>query len=264
VLHRTGVGNLLTVDLSTGEREGVARAHHDRMTDRADLVRDAVAATVDGAAGAGVRWVGAQRTVLAGDLYARISLDRLAGLVHLYAVGPAAGLRGEITVVDGRAYVSRVTDGRVVVDRSFRHEAAFLVWAQVARWQEIAISETVADRPDLEGFVLDCARGLGMAPDAPFAFRVSGVPARVWLHVLDRRDDRPHSRELHEHIKVPFVVERCAVDIVGFCSEQHAGVFVPAGRRAHMHVCTVDELVAGHVDDIRLAPGMTLRLPAAS
>jgi len=43
------------------------------------------------AAGAGVRWVGAQRTVLAGDLRAHISLERLAGLRHLYALGPVAG-----------------------------------------------------------------------------------------------------------------------------------------------------------------------------
>ena len=97
------------------------------------------------AAGAGVRWVGAQRTVLAGDLRAHISLERLAGLPHLYALGPVAGLRGEITVVDGRPYVSQVEDGRIVVDPTFRHEAAFLVWAQIARWYDLDIPETVRD-----------------------------------------------------------------------------------------------------------------------
>lgn len=216
----------------------------------------------DGVAGAAVRWVGAQRTVLAGDLRAHISLERLAGLAHLYAVGPAAGLRGEITVVDGRAYVSRVEDGRVVVERTFRHEAPFLVWAQVACWCDVPIAGTVGNRRDLESFVVERARGLGTGAGAPFAFLVSGVPARVALHVLDRRDDRPHTRERHEQIKVPFVIERCAVDIVGFYSAQHAGVFIAAGARAHMHVCSADERVAGHVDDLRLAPGMTLRLPA--
>jgi acetolactate decarboxylase len=209
-----------------------------------------------------VRWVGAQRTVLGGDLRPQISLERLAGLPHLYAVGPADGLRGKITVVDGRAYVARVEHGRVVVDRSVRPEAPFLVWAQVERWKEVAIPATVVDGRDLERFVADRARAFGMAPAMPFAFLVSGVPERVRLHVLDKRDDRVHTRALHEGIKVRFVIARAPVDIVGFYSEAHAGVFIPEGRRTHMHVCTADERVSGHVDDVRLAPGMALPLPA--
>jgi acetolactate decarboxylase len=215
-------------------------------------------------AGAGVHWAGAQRAVLAGDLGSHVSLERLAGLAHLYAVGPVAGLRGEITVVDGRPYVSRVEGGRIVVDRSFRHEAAFLVWAEVARWHDVDIPDTVLDGRDLEDFVVEQTRESGMASETPFAFVVTGMAARVSLHILDRRDDRPHSRERHEEIKVPFTIERCAVDVVGFCSQRHAGIFIPAGRRTHMHVCSRDGGVAGHVDELRLGPGMTLRLPAAS
>jgi acetolactate decarboxylase len=213
-------------------------------------------------AGTGVRWAGALRAVLAGDLASHVSLERLAGLAHLYAVGPVAGLRGEITVVDGRPHVSRVEDGRIVVDRSFRHEAAFLVWAQVARWHDLEIPDSLVDGRHLEDFVMERSRP-GMAVEAPFAFMVTGLAARVSLHILDRRDDRPHSRERHEEIKVPFAIERRAVDVVGFCSQRHAGIFVPAGRRTHMHVCSRDGSVSGHVDDLRLGPGMTLRLPAA-
>ena len=175
-----------------------------------------------------------------------------------------AGLRGEITVVDGRPYVSRVEAGRIVVDRTFRHEAAFLVWAQIARWYDLDIPDTVRDGRDLEDFVVERTRESGMAIETPFAFAVTGVPPRVSLHILDRRDDRPHSRERHEEIKVPFAIERRAVDVFGFGSLRHADVFVPAGRRTHMHVCSRDGAVAGHVDDLRLGPGMTLRLPAAS
>src|SRR5262249_58351159 len=113
-----------------------------------------VATTADG-----VHWVGALRTVLSGDLGSQISLEDLAGLAHLYAVGPVAGLRGEITVVDGRPYVSRVENGRIVVERSFRHEAAFLVWAQVARWHDLEVPDTAVDGRDLEDFVLERTGG---------------------------------------------------------------------------------------------------------
>ena len=211
-----------------------------------------------------MRWAGALRAVLAGDLGSHASLEPLADLAHLYAVGPLAGLRGEITVVDGRPYVSRVEDGRIVVDPSFHHEAAFLVWAEIARWHDLDIPDTMLDDRGLEDFVVERSRESGMAIEMPFAFVVTGMAARVSLHILDRRYDRPHSRERHEEIKVPFAIERCAVEVVGFCSQRHAGIFVPAGRRTHMHVCSRDGAVAGHVDDLRLGPGMTLRLPAAS
>jgi len=121
----------------------------------------------------------------------------------------------------------------------------------------------VVDAHDLEGFATERAREPGMAFEAPFAFLVTGVAARVGFHILDRRDDRPHSRERHEEIKVPFTIERTAVGVVGFYSDRHTGIFVPAGRRTHMHVCSCDGGVAGHVDDLRFGPGMTLRLPAA-
>ena len=109
-------------------------------------------------AGTGVRWAGALRAVLAGDVASHVSLERLAGLAHLYAVGPVAGLRGEITVVDGRPYVSQVEDGRIVVDPTFRHEAAFLVWAQIARWYDLDIPDTMLDDRGLEDFVVERSR----------------------------------------------------------------------------------------------------------
>src|SRR5262249_31583605 len=145
---------------------------------RADLKRHVVATT---GAGTGVHWAGALSTVLAGDIGSHISLERLAGLAHLYAVGPVAGLRGEITVADGRPYVSRVENGRIVVDRSFRHEAAFLVWVQVARWHDLDIPDTVIDGGDLEDFVVERTRESGMAIEMPFVFVVTGVAARVSL-----------------------------------------------------------------------------------
>jgi acetolactate decarboxylase len=214
-------------------------------------------------AGAEVRWAGAQRALFAGDLRARASLDGLAELPHLYAVGPAAGLRGEITVLDGRTYVSRVEGGRVVVDRSVVQEAPLLVWAQVARWEETDLSPLVEDIRDLEHVLLDRARALGIDA-SPFAFDVTGVPDAVQLHVLDKRDDRRHTRALHEQCKVRFTIERAPVEIVGFHSTAHAGVFIPDGERVHMHVCTTDGRMAGHVEHIRFTPGMRLRLPAST
>ena len=62
------------------------------------------------------------------------------------------------------------------------------------------------------------------------------------------------------------------MDIVGFYSENHPGVFISATAPAikadsgvknaiHIHMVSRDGKAAGHIDDITLAPGMTLRLP---
>lgn len=211
-----------------------------------------------------VWWAGAQRDLFAGDLRAHVSLERLAGLPHLYALGPAARLRGEITVVDGRAYVSRVEEGRIVVDRSFRHEAPFLVWSQVVRWHESEIPASIAGVGDFEPLLVERAREARVDTSRPFAFLLGGVPEALQLHVLDKRDDRRHTRALHDQIKVRFTVERVPVDVVGFYSTSHAGVFIPSGERLHLHVCTADERIAGHVERIRFAPGMRLRVPATA
>ena len=41
-----------------------------------------------------VRWVGAQRDVLSGDIGAKVALRTLVDLPHLYALGPRAGVTG--------------------------------------------------------------------------------------------------------------------------------------------------------------------------
>ena len=67
--------------------------------------------------------MGAQRQVLAGDLTSRADLRRLAAVPHVNAVGPLAGLRGEVTVIDGVPLIFMVSAGAVRVDQSFEREA---------------------------------------------------------------------------------------------------------------------------------------------
>jgi hypothetical protein len=56
-------------------------------------------------------WVGAQRQVLAGDLTPHARLQDLADVPHLYALGPLAGLQGEVTVIDGAPLVTTLPGG---------------------------------------------------------------------------------------------------------------------------------------------------------
>jgi hypothetical protein len=129
--------------------------------------------------GEDVRWVGEMRQVmLNGDLSGHVDLAKLAKLPHLYAVGLAEQLRGEVTICDGKPYISRIENGKMVIDTSFAHKACFLVYAQVARWREISIPASVwitHERPkDFLRFLPDTSM-LKKGIVSPVAFISGGV-----------------------------------------------------------------------------------------
>jgi acetolactate decarboxylase len=195
-----------------------------------------------------------------GDFSAHIDLASLRDTPHLYALGPVEGLRGEITVFDGQPSVATVQADKVVVERRWP-KACFLVYAQVAKWQTVPVPEGVRSLEQLELFVLEAATRAGLDVKGPFPFRVTGSPAIVKYHVVNKTDGRPHTMELHEQAKVSFQVKARPVEFLGFYSDQHHGVFTHHGTNVHVHVRTTDDKASGHVDEITLAPPSVLHLP---
>jgi acetolactate decarboxylase len=93
-----------------------------------------------------VRWIGAQREVLRGAIDGRVILSDLRALPHLYALGPVAGVRGEVSVFDGTPSIARVVDGRIAVESTFDVGACFLVYADVPSWHETPMATPRATR----------------------------------------------------------------------------------------------------------------------
>jgi acetolactate decarboxylase len=207
-----------------------------------------------------VRWVGAQRDVLGGDIGGKVSLRSLGRLPHVYALGPRAGVSGEITLFDGQPVVARVLEGRLRVESGLDHEAAFVVYDQVADWQERVLDEPLDGEAALETAVLRAARDAGVDGAEPFVFLVRATAA-VTFHVLDKRDARPHTSALHEQAKVRFRLERQAVEVLGFYSSRHRGIFTPKDSDLHMHLRTLDGRESGHVERIALEPGAVVAVP---
>jgi hypothetical protein len=218
------------------------------------------AATPVNGRGYTLRWAGAQHRVLAGDLTPAVRLSELAGIPHLYAVGPRAGLRGEVTILDGRALVSTLRAGTMSVSESFDHEACFLVQAQVPRWRSTVIGDALPGMAELARMLPDAARLVGIDVSEPFPFLLAGRADSATVHVLDKRDGLPHNAERHERAKVRFVLAG-AVEVIGFHSARHEGIFIPRGSSVHAHLRTADDRCAGHLDALRMAAGWTLALP---
>lgn len=221
-----------------------------------------------------VEHIGAQKRIMdTGKADGTIELKFFEGKDNIYAVGPAAGLDGEITLRDSKPYVSKVRGKDYIVDGTLNHDALFLVWAQVADWREVDIADNVHNYIELQGYIREQASVTGIDISKPFPFQVSGIPAEIVWHInVDRSEGHPITRELFVKSKELYILRNEPVDIVGFYSENHPGVFIsqyaPAiqpdsgvKNAVHMHFVSRNSRAAGHVDDITLSDGMKLSLP---
>lgn len=208
-----------------------------------------------------VKWVGAQRNVLQGDISGHIALSSLSDLPNLYAVGPAERLRGEVSIFDSVPAISRITDGSLKIETNFNHCACFLVYAQVSAWHRILFPTAIGDEATLETHIVKFASELSIDVSRPFPFLINPIPERATLHVLDKRDGLTHNPKLHEKAKVRFLIQREPVEVIGFYSNRHRGIFTPGDANIHMHAKSADERMSGHLEKIQLERGATLAVP---
>jgi molybdopterin-binding protein len=105
-----------------------ASASNRRRPARADRARGSpLSAHSPIAGGTGVRWIGAQRDVLGGDLQGHGDLEALSTASHLYGLGPLEGLRGEVSIFDSVPSIARIEKDCVVTTTSWSARACFLV-----------------------------------------------------------------------------------------------------------------------------------------
>jgi len=178
-----------------------------------------------------------------------------------WAVGPTEGLAGELTVLDGRAFVATVRhrEVRVVEDRSAG--APFLVWAEVAGWREHALPPGLADARALEAHLQAIARDAALPPEGPFPFLLVGRPEEVTWHALGGPGAGPHGGG-HGQAVDKRVLRGRSMTLIGFYSRRHEDVFTHRGEFSHIHFVTDDRALLGHVDALVPGVGLTLKLPA--
>jgi acetolactate decarboxylase len=225
--------------------------------------RPRVAPAPTAAGGPGVRWVGAQRAVLAGDITGHVDLATLSTLPDLYGLGPLEGVRGEVSIFKGAPSIARIVNDAVVTTASWHERACFLVWAQVPAWHERTLDAAVPGLDALEREAVAFARAQKLDLSAPFPFRVAGLATRAVLHVLDKRDGLPHTPERHEQAKIRCELEDTGLELIGFHSTRHHGVFTPKESNLHVHARTANGRVSGHLEAIRLSAGARIGVPGA-
>lgn len=210
--------------------------------------------------------VGAMSNVMRkGILSASIRLDALEP-AHLFAVGPVENLRGEITILDGTAYIATLTEsGAETIHTTCDVGAPFMVYAHVSIWGDSHPVPAVKNLPELEAEIAAAAQSVGLDLDIAFPFWIQGTIAHAKYHVIWRDPGAgPHSPEQHAKAKIYFNLAAEPADIIGFYSRHHAGIFTHHDSAIHAHVINQRRTRMGHLDEIAFdSESVTIRFPTS-
>lgn len=218
-----------------------------------------------------VRQYGEMSEVLGGGAataYPRVELAEPLHTPHAYAVGALPRLEGEITVLDGRAWIARPDKGHGLrVDGPSvapAESAAMLTVAHVERWDDYPIDHRLAG-DSLEEFIAERARLRGIDLRRPFPFLIEGEVTDLQVHVLNGACPmRPGVRLAANQQPWRFQLETpVRVTVVGFYAADSVGRMTHPGTSIHGHALFDADgtTVTGHVEHIAVAPGAILKLP---
>ncbi len=208
-----------------------------------------------------VQVVGAMKNVMwKGELAGTINLDTIKDKKGLYGIGPVEYLTGELLIIDGKSYVSTATtDTTMVVEETYQVKAPFLVYANQTDWNIEDLPSNIKTIKELEEFIdkktLDFNR--------PFVFKLKGQidSAKIHIQNLPKGTKVSSPEEAHQG-QTNYALGNSEVEIVGFFSTEHKGVFTHHDSNVHMHLITTDRKKMGHLDKVLFGNGdIKLYLP---
>jgi acetolactate decarboxylase len=208
-----------------------------------------------------LKFIGNQReAMMMGKRAATLDLRTLKGRPHLYGLGPIEWLSGEVTIADQRPSLTHIgPDRKLQVTESYDAGVAFFVWAEVPKWKTLPIPASVDSYKQLEAFVGEAGHQNGLTQAFPFL--ITGPAEQVDFHVGNSTPDTPPGIEAALRTVVSFSLRQQQATYVGFWSNQHHGIFTHANQDIHVHLQTPDNKISGHVDAVRFAEKMQLKLP---
>lgn len=206
-----------------------------------------------------IKIVGAMKNVMwKGELGSSIDLDTISNKNGLYGLGPVTFLTGEILINNGICYVSQVlSDSTQMVEKLYNVSAPFFVHTNVTEWNEMEIPSNIKTIQDLETFIdLNTKNHI-----RPFAFKLIGQVSTAIIHIqnLPKGTKVSSPDEAHQG-QTNYDLKNEQVEIVGFFSTEHKGVFTHHDTFLHMHLITKDESKMGHLDKLEMGK-MKLYLP---
>lgn len=205
-----------------------------------------------------VKFVGSIKNVKKkGVLNATIYLDSIPDRANLFALGPVENLQGELMILDGNSYVSEVdAEGMNKVKTSYKVGAPFLVYCNVKKWREFTLENDINSLSELQNEIQRLAKSKGFDLQTVFPFKISGQVETAKYHVIWKDlGVKIHSPEIHKKSKVFYPISKENADILGFYSQNHAGIFTHHDSFIHAHIITADKNKMGHLDEVNIRAG---------
>jgi alpha-acetolactate decarboxylase len=207
-------------------------------------------------------WGSMRDVMMDGHTQARVSVVDAGRMSGTVGIGALEGLQGEIAIVDGVPWISRVDGDHLECARGARNgdRATLLAISHVSRWKTIAIDRDLSPA-ELDALLASTQRDLGLG-QRPWPFVIEGDLFDVGAHVL--RGQCPYAGPVdpeHEPIRRSFAEVRAR--LVGFYAPNSVGELVHHGQATHVHVIVEQpEVFVGHVDSVSVRGGAWLRVPA--
>ena len=210
-----------------------------------------------------VRHAGNRNNIIQnGDLSARINLGTLSEISNLYAIGPLEGLKGEITIYNGKSSIATIENEQPKIYSSLNYNAIFLVYTSASQWKQMTVETSMSGLSTVEAFVQKMANKNNVDAQKPFPFRMEGIVDSLNYHIIYKSDNAPHNKIEHQRAKQKFSVYNSRVLIIGFWTDvESQGLYTHPDKRTHLHFMLEDNTESGHIDNIQLREGAILYLP---
>ena len=184
-----------------------------------------------------------------GKLAGNIDLDTIRQKENLYGIGPVEYLKGEILIMDGQSYIANVVnDTSMLVQKAFNAKAPFFVYATVRHWIEHALPKNINSIKQLESYLLDVHNSSGKEA---FVFRIRAKVDQASIHLVNLPPGKAVQSPDDAHAgQINYTLQNREVEIIGFFSTKHKGVFTHHDTFLHMHLITADKTMMGHLDSI--------------
>lgn len=203
---------------------------------------------------------GALRTIMSGNMSSTISLDSLTNIDHFYALGAMENLKGEIQIFDSKPSNSSVVNDAIKINDSYNVNASLLVYTQVEEWNTFQVNKALT-KSELEAKIFELAQANNVDTEKPFPFLIEGTVSSLDWHVINWKDgDMVHSHKKHKESGLNGTLSNSEVLILGFYSTKHKAIFTHHTTNMHMHFKTIDNSLAGHVDDVEISE-VQIKLP---
>jgi hypothetical protein len=179
------------------------------------------------------------------------------------AVGAVSGLRGEISMIEGRLIVSYGVDCGAACPTAATETATLLATASAQHWRSVPIDKNL-DAKGVETFIRAQAKAHGLIETKPFPFRINGTITDFVMHVNAAPNPRFKGHGSFDEMAVTGLAKgpRLAGSVVGFYAPPALqGVITHGGDYFHSHYVDEQRTTTAHLDSFGVAAGSTLMLP---